>query len=119
MDDFRSKNSLLAIVLNVSDQARHFAEQMQNISKVLDVIRSVAEQTSLLALNAAIEAGRGFAVLADEMRSLAHRTGESTWEIEQMIGGIQQGTSQTGSALMTSADQARQTQEQASAANQA
>ncbi|AXA66771.1 methyl-accepting chemotaxis protein [Pseudomonas oryzihabitans] len=112
-------------VLGASDQARQLAEQTRNISQVLDVIRSVAEQTNLLALNAAIEAaragdaGRGFAVVADEVRALAHRTGESTREIEGMIGSIQQGTGQTVDALLTSADQARQTREQAQSANAA
>ncbi|RAU36427.1 methyl-accepting chemotaxis protein [Pseudomonas sp. RIT411] len=112
-------------VLGASEQARQLAEQTRNISQVLDVIRSVAEQTNLLALNAAIEAaragdaGRGFAVVADEVRALAHRTGESTREIEGMIGSIQQGTGQTVDALLTSADQARQTREQAQSANAA
>jgi len=112
-------------VLGASEQARHLAEQTRDISQVLDVIRSVAEQTNLLALNAAIEAarageaGRGFAVVADEVRALAHRTGESTREIEGMIGSIQQGTGQTVDALLTSADQARQTREQAQSANAA
>jgi methyl-accepting chemotaxis protein len=112
-------------VLGASEQARQLSEQTRNISQVLDVIRAVAEQTNLLALNAAIEAarageaGRGFAVVADEVRSLAHRTGESTREIEAMIGSIQQGTTHTVDALLTSADQARLTQEQAQAANTA
>ncbi|APQ12561.1 chemotaxis protein [Pseudomonas oryzihabitans] len=112
-------------VLGASEQARQLAEQTRNISQVLDVIRAVAEQTNLLALNAAIEAaragdaGRGFAVVADEVRALAHRTGESTREIEGMIGSIQQGTGQTVDALLTSADQARQTREQAQSANAA
>ncbi|WNW10200.1 methyl-accepting chemotaxis protein [Pseudomonas sp. DTU_2021_1001937_2_SI_NGA_ILE_001] len=124
-DTLTAIGALTGNVLTASEQARHLADQTQNISKVLDVIRAVAEQTNLLALNAAIEAarageaGRGFAVVADEVRSLAHRTGESTREIEQMIGSIQQGTSQTVSALLTSAEQARQTQEQARAANEA
>lgn len=112
-------------VMGASERADELAEQTRNISKVLDVIRSVAEQTNLLALNAAIEAaragdaGRGFAVVADEVRALAHRTGESTREIEGMIGSIQQGTGQTVDALLTSADQARQTREQAQLASTA
>jgi len=110
-------------VLDASSQARELETQTRDISQVLDVIRAVAEQTNLLALNAAIEAarageaGRGFAVVADEVRALAKRTGDSTSEIEKMIGSIQQGTGQTVDALLSSADQARQTREQAQAAN--
>lgn len=124
-------NTLAAIetltenVMGAGDRARELAEQTRNISQVLDVIRSVADQTNLLALNAAIEAaragdaGRGFAVVADEVRGLAQRTGDSTREIEKMIGSIQHGTGQTVDALLTSADQARQTREQAQSASAA
>lgn len=124
----RTMNSILELTQNVdsaSEQAQLLATRTLEITKVLDVIRSVSEQTNLLALNAAIEAarageaGRGFAVVADEVRSLAHRTSESTREIETMIGHIQQGTRNTVSALAVSTEQAEVTKAQAESANQA
>ncbi|ENA34343.1 hypothetical protein HMPREF1487_05997 [Pseudomonas sp. HPB0071] len=124
-DAIASIEALTSDVLGASQSAEELAEQALNISKVLDVIRTVAEQTNLLALNAAIEAaragdaGRGFAVVADEVRALAHRTGESTREIESMIGSIQQGTGQTVQALQSSAERARSTLEKANAAGEA
>ena len=114
-------NDVTANVTQVGD----LAQKVYGISKVLDVIRSIAEQTNLLALNAAIEAaragdaGRGFAVVADEVRALAHRTQQSTQEIEQMIGGIQQGTDQAVSSMQQSNTRARSTLEIAKSAGTA
>ncbi|MBM7062188.1 methyl-accepting chemotaxis protein [Pseudomonas sp. UL073] len=116
---------LAAGVTTTAEQIEQLAERVRGISKVLDVIRSVAEQTNLLALNAAIEAarageaGRGFAVVADEVRGLAHRTQQSTQEIEQMIGAIQSGTDQAVIAMQGSNQHARSTLEVAQSAGQA
>lgn len=112
-------------VTGTSAEIELLANNANEISRVLDVIGAIAGQTNLLALNAAIEAarageaGRGFAVVADEVRALAHRTQQSTAEIEQMIVGIQTGTERAVSAMHSSQGRATGTLEVAQSAGQA
>jgi len=120
-----SIESLAAFVEQTSSDLGLLAQQTQGITKVLDVIRSIAEQTNLLALNAAIEAarageqGRGFAVVADEVRALAYRTQVSTQEIEQMMRDIISGSDKSVLSMQHSNAEAIKTLEIARQAGEA
>lgn len=122
----QSSIACLATEIDQSVRAIHqLASDSQAISRVLDVIKSIAEQTNLLALNAAIEAarageqGRGFAVVADEVRTLARRTQQSTEEIEQMISRLHQGVEAAVTAMGSSHEMANGTVGQSEKVQQA
>ncbi|QQZ42878.1 methyl-accepting chemotaxis protein [Pseudomonas sp. SK3(2021)] len=99
---------LASEVVRSTDAMSVLQQESQKIGSVMDVIKAVAEQTNLLALNAAIEAarageaGRGFAVVADEVRALAQRTQKSTEEIEGLVAGLQNGTQQVANVMNNS-----------------
>ncbi|MGE3296884.1 MAG: methyl-accepting chemotaxis protein [Porticoccaceae bacterium] len=104
-------NNLATEIAQVADTIRMLEQDSVAISAVLAIIKGVAEQTNLLALNAAIEAaragehGRGFSVVADEVRSLAHRTRQSTEEIQATIAKLQAGTRQAALVMAKSQEE--------------
>ncbi|MBH3461368.1 methyl-accepting chemotaxis protein [Pseudomonas putida] len=111
----RVVNEAIGQIERLAAEVQHSTEAMnllqqesQKIGSVMDVIKSVAQQTNLLALNAAIEAarageaGRGFAVVADEVRALAQRTQKSTEEIEELVASLQNGTQRVATAMQGS-----------------
>lgn len=101
-------DSLAAHIGETAESMRRLEEEAKNVTSVIDVIRGVAEQTNLLALNAAIEAarageqGRGFAVVADEVRTLASRTQQSTEDIRNMLNRLQGGVQEAVEAMSSS-----------------
>ncbi len=123
-DAVNSINMLAAEVDQSANVINQLESESDAIGSVLDVIRGIAEQTNLLALNAAIEAarageqGRGFAVVADEVRTLASRTQESTQEIQQMIEKLQAGSSEAVKVMQSSRNTTQNTVEKAEEAAQ-
>lgn len=130
-DGMREVEQTVARITSLSNELQQAAVVMTELEKdsatigsVLDVIRGIAEQTNLLALNAAIEAarageqGRGFAVVADEVRSLAQRTAESTRQIEQIIAGLQGRTKEIVQSMQSCREQGRSSVQQAGVASQ-
>lgn len=118
-DTIKSVSKLASEVEQIGSVINELQNQTQNIDTVLDVIKGIAEQTNLLALNAAIEAarageqGRGFAVVADEVRTLASRTQDSTREIQGIIESLQSGANSAVDAMKSGREEAEVTLQKA------
>ena len=117
--------TLVSNIGNVSDVIMNLEKETESIGSILDVIRGIADQTNLLALNAAIEAarageqGRGFAVVADEVRSLASRTQQSTEEIQVMIAKLQSEAKKSVDLMVNNSNDAKVTSSKTSEAQTA
>ncbi|MBI2779856.1 MAG: PAS domain-containing protein [Gammaproteobacteria bacterium] len=123
-DNIDAIDALAAEVERAAQVIQKLEAESGSIGTVVDVIKSIAEQTNLLALNAAIEAarageqGRGFAVVADEVRTLASRTQQSTQEIQQMIQRLQSGASEAAKVMVQGRSQAQDAVKQAAQAGE-
>ncbi len=121
----RSIDTLAGEVEQAAETLQRLDGDIANISEIVNVIRSITEQTNLLALNAAIEAaragehGRGFAVVADEVRTLAARTQSSTIEIEEMVERLQSGAKDSVTVMENSRSHARETVQTSAKAGEA
>jgi len=118
IDTDKSQSSLMSLAKNIEETSEQIATlkvDSDAISSVIDVINSIAEQTNLLALNAAIEAarageqGRGFAVVADEVRSLAARTSQSTQQVRDVVNKIQAGTDSAHQLMLNALEETKKT----------
>ena len=116
-----SIHAVQSMAASIEEAARTLevlSQDTQSVETILDVITNIAEQTNLLALNAAIEAarageqGRGFAVVADEVRSLASRTQQSTLEIGNILDKVQAGVTEVNSIMSKGQEKAEQSQNQ-------